>query len=232
VLGLMRGYEEADWLLRRMAPVLDGEAHANGWQLLALSSLGPAVLLSKVPIRTLAELRAHTFWRWNGDQVGGLMWREMGLRTLQSRLDEANQAYDEGRVDGFVVIPQAALAFQMATRTPYLVDFRSAFLTGCLLVASRSFDKLAGPERDVVRAAAAKMAARIDAISRLQDEQLLGGLFAKQGVRTIEAAQLEKDFLAEARRVRDSLADRIAAPETLRKILAILAEYYAERSAR
>jgi TRAP-type C4-dicarboxylate transport system substrate-binding protein len=233
VIGMIRGYDDTSWLRRQLLPIFEDEAQKNGWMLLAASSLGPAVIFSRTPIRTLADLRAHTWWRWNGDTVGGDMWRAMGLKTLQTPLDQANQAYEDGRVDGFVVIPQAALAFQMSTRAKYLTDFRSAFLTGCLLVASRAWDRLPHEYREVVRAAAAKGAARIDEVSRTLDEQLLGGLFQKQGLQPVAPTpELEREFLAEARRARDELGDKVAPAATLRKILAAMADYYSERNAR
>ncbi|HZS38558.1 MAG TPA: TRAP transporter substrate-binding protein DctP, partial [Polyangia bacterium] len=154
-------------------------------------------------------------------------------KTLQTPLDQANQAYEDGRVDGYVVIPQAALAFQMSTRAKYLTDFRSAFLTGCLLVSSRSWDRLPHEYREVVRAAAAKGAARIDEVSRALDEQLLGGLFQRQGLQAIAPApELEREFLAEAHRARDQLGEKVAPAATMRKILAAMADYYSEHTAR
>lgn len=78
----------------------------------------------------------------------------MGLTNMiRSSLKDAGKAYDEGRSDGFYVVPQAALVFQWYAQTRYITDLPIGYLQGCLLVAQRALDKL--PEEHRRRSARA-----------------------------------------------------------------------------
>ena len=54
----------------------------------------------------------------------------------------APEAQRDAVWDGFVGVPSAALAFQWWTVARYITDLRTSFLTGCVLVANRAFDRV------------------------------------------------------------------------------------------
>ncbi|MCA1663986.1 MAG: TRAP transporter substrate-binding protein DctP, partial [Myxococcales bacterium] len=191
--------------------------------------LGQDVLFTRTPVRTFADLRALKLWRWDGDDAGIATTRAMGLHVVPTPVADALAAMEAGRLDGFMAIPMAALAFQWSARTRYLTSLRAGHLNGCILVANRAFDRLAIEHQQIVRAAVAKLQVRLDAISRREDEALVGELFARQGLQvTAPSPTLRGDFFAAAEQARATLSDSVVSHEIIARVLAALAEVRAK----
>ena len=98
----------------------------------------------------------------------------MGLTIVATRIDDARRAYDDGKIDGFLAAPSAALAFQWSAAAGYVTDLHSGYLYGCLVFGEPQFQKLPLELQSALRAGAARMLVGIEELGRRQDEQLPG----------------------------------------------------------
>jgi TRAP-type C4-dicarboxylate transport system substrate-binding protein len=187
--GVVQDRDEAVYIAQRMMPVYVAEAQRSGFMLLSMSGLGPEVVFSRAPVTTMEELRKTRLFVWDLDLVNAAAMRALGLAVETLPLDQATRAYDQHQVDGFAVVPQGALAFQWSTQARYMTDLRLGYLEGCLLVANRAWDRLAHAQRQGVLAAAAKGGMRLEDIGRATDNQLMNGLFARQGMKVSAPSQ-------------------------------------------
>lgn len=226
VSGLLQRRDEAVFLRSRLAGAIDTEFRKSGFVSLVTPGLGPDIVFTRNPVRDLDELRRVRLWRWDLDEVGLLMSSEMGMLVVPIPLADAARAYDEGRVDGFIGIPMGALAFQWSTRARYFTQLPMSQLTGCILVTNRAFDRLGLEEQGALRAAGAKLGARAEMVGAHEDEQLLGGLFQRQGMKPVAISEsFHSRFLAEARLARERLGERVVPQELLDRVLVLLADY-------
>ena len=84
------------------------------------------------------------------------------------------------------------------------------------MMTTTAYDRLPADLREVVSTAAVKFGMRINETTRVQDEELLGGLFAKQGVRSMPVSPLLRaQFLEAAHAARDRLGARPGAEGAL-----------------
>jgi TRAP-type transport system periplasmic protein len=225
VVGLMSTASEAEHVLSRLKPRVEAEFHAQGFMLVGAPVIGPHIVFSRRPVRSLDELRKLTLWVWDRDDVMRLMLPALGVKFVSLPLPEAGRAYEEGRVDGFLAPPTVALAFQWSAQASFVSDLRVDWLTGCVAFADRAIDPLPIADRQAVRAAGAKMTARIHQVSASTDLLLMGGLFQKQGMREIPVdPRFQADFTRAAKAVRDHLDPKQIDPAALTRILGILAE--------
>ena len=223
--GLFATRGEGAAVSQKLRATMDDEAQKAGYALLGVATLGQDVLFTRKPVRSLAELRALKLWRWDGDDTGIAIARGMGLSVVPTPVHEAMAAMEAGKLDGFMAIPSAALAFQWSTRTRYLTSLRAGHLNGCILVANRAFDRLSIEHQQVVRAAVSKLAVRFEEISRREDEELIGGLFARQGLEVAAPSPaLLGDFFRAAEKARAALSDSIVPHAVIARVLQALAE--------
>src|SRR5206468_11809932 len=124
-------------------------------------------------------------WLWDLDAPLRQQAPALGLTTVPRPIEEAGHAYDRGIVDGFIAIPAAGLAFQWSTRAHYLEDLRISYRNGCVFFARRAFDILPFEAREVVKSASAKLRGRVEEVGRREDDALIGGLFARQGLKPV-----------------------------------------------
>jgi TRAP-type C4-dicarboxylate transport system substrate-binding protein len=229
VPGVVQGRDEANYVSQKLQTQFAAEAQKNGFALLFTAGLGPTMVFSRTPVRTMAELRTIKLWRWDLDVWGVIATREMGMPVQPASLDEATRLYEDGKVDGFTTMPSAALAFQWSTQAKFITPLPVGYVQGCMLVANRTWDRLSQHQRDVVMAAAAKCAHRFEEVGREQDAQLLGGLFQRQGLKLISLSPaLRAQFFDAARVARERLGEKLLNRQLLDQVMRLLADYRAE----
>jgi TRAP-type C4-dicarboxylate transport system substrate-binding protein len=228
--GLFQDREEANDVASRLQPTIDTEAHQAGVVLPASVAMGPDLIFTNKPVHNMEELRRLKLWRWANDEVGNSASRDMGLTIVPLPIPDAARAFDNGQIDGFFAIPAAALAFQWSTRARYVIDLRgNTFVWGCIIIEGKSFGRLSLPHQALLREAAAKMAMLIDRDGRHIDEQLLGGLFQRQGLQVVKVSDsFRSDFFAAAARARDRSIDRMIPRALLDRAMQLLADHRAE----
>lgn len=227
VIGVFQTRDENSYVLSRMKPLLDAEFLKNGFINFGEAGLGSELLFTREPVPDFDALKRLRLWVWASDDILPPQARAMGLKVVQTPLEEAGRAFEAGKFDGFITIPSAALAFQWTTQVRVVTALRVSFRSGCLIVATRAFDALSAETQREMQSVVGKLNQRIEVIGRREDEALLGGLLAKQGVRAAEPSErLRSEFLDAALRVRSTT--QIVPPEMLQQVLSWLADYRAE----
>jgi TRAP-type C4-dicarboxylate transport system substrate-binding protein len=231
--GLFQTRGEASYILARLKDRIDTEMSAHGMINIAETPLGADVVFSKVPIHTLNELRRVRLMRWDTDEVGNTIVKQMGFDIHPMTFPDARRAFDEGEIDAVSTIPGAALAWQISSRARYLLDLRIDYVVACMAVSARAFQRLPFDHQQALRAAAAKLALRLDDAGRQQDEQLMHGAFARQGLTVVVPdEQFRREFFSAARRFRGGPVLEKFLPESLiNEVASMLADYRAEHRA-
>jgi TRAP-type C4-dicarboxylate transport system substrate-binding protein len=232
LLGMYQSLDEVSYVLQRLNPTMVDEAKKGGYALLGTAVLGPDVFFTRAPVRTLADLKRLKLWRWEGDQVVIDTSKEMGLPHLALPPERAARAFDDGKLDGFVAAPAAALAYQFLTRAPNLIDVRLGYVTGCMVVSQKTWEKLPPELQEKLHAEVQFTAGRLQTATQQIDQQLLGGELQKHGVQ-IQAGidALKAELFAAARIARDKLDEQLVPAALRSRVDTLLADYRAERRA-
>jgi len=231
--GVFQSRDEARDVVTRLQSTIDAEAAKNGFVVLGAAGLGPDVFFTREPVRSLDDARRLKLWRWDVDDVGIAASRDMGLQIVPMKIGDARRAYDEKRIDGFLAAPSAALAFQWSSAASYVTDLHSGYIYGCLVFGERQFQRLTPELQAALRAGAARMLVGIEELGRKQDEQLLGGLFAKQGLKPVPvSAAFRAEYFAAAKAARDRVTDKLIPRDLLERVLRMLADYRIEHQQR
>ena len=229
IFGLFQNRAESFFVLTRLAPVLDKEFLRAGYINLGEATLGPEMLFTRQPIHDMDELRKTLLWIWDLDEALRVQSPALGLHVVATPLEGGARAYDDKSVDGFIAMPTAALAFQWSAQARYLENLDLSYRNGCVFVTSRSFDALPIDVQRYIRTATAKLRQRLDDLSSRQDDALLGGLFARQGMKTVPVSdRFRLDFFSQAREMRGRLGAQLATPKLLEEVLSWLADYRGE----
>jgi TRAP-type C4-dicarboxylate transport system substrate-binding protein len=230
VVGMFRRREETHAVIARMRPKLDAEFRKAGYVALAITWFGTEVAFSREPIRTMADLQRMRLWIWNLDTVWPTEMKTLNMHAVALPVEEAGRAYDEGRIDGFLALPSAALAYQWSARTRYVSNLAIASLPACVVISAAAFEALPFESQKALRGAAAKATLRFEEINGTQEDALLGGLFDRQGTHLVPAsATFRAAFLETARTARDSLPESIIPKALITQVLGWLSDYRAER---
>jgi TRAP-type C4-dicarboxylate transport system substrate-binding protein len=229
VFGLFQNRDEASFIMTRLRTRIDEDFLRAGFIHLGEAALGPEVLFTREPVRDLAELRKTSLWIWDLDDSLRAQAPALGLRVQPGSLESATRAYDEKKVDGFIAVPSAALAFQWSAQARYLEDVRFNYRNGCMFISSRAFDALPIDAQSYVRGAVAKLRNRLDDLGKRQDDQLLDGLFARQGLIAVPVSEgFRLELFNLAREMRSKLGANLGSQKLLDQVMGWLADYRAE----
>jgi TRAP-type transport system periplasmic protein len=231
IAGLFQTRGEAAYVTDRLHTELAAEAQTAGFQLMAVGGFGTDVLMSRTPVRSMADLRRMKIWIWDIDEVLRLHLPGVGMNVVPMPVEDVGHAIGDGRLDGVNALAAAALAFQWSTQFKYFTDLRSSYLSGCLAIATRAMDRLPIEEQEAVRTAAAKFRVRFEELGQQQDEQLLR-VFRQQGMVQVEVSPgFRGEFLEAARAARERLGDKLVPRTLLAHVQEMLSDYRAEHRA-
>jgi TRAP-type C4-dicarboxylate transport system substrate-binding protein len=229
VLGMFRRRDEAHAIIARMRPRLVEEFAASGFIPLALTWFGSDLAFTREPVRSLAELKRLKLWIWNLDPVWGTELARQGFHAVPLSLEEAGRAYEDKRVDGFLALPTAALAFQWSAQTHFFSNLALAAMAACTVISRRVFDALPLESQSALKAAAAKANLRFEDVNASQEDALIGGLFDRQGTHRIPASTaFRTEFLDAARAARDTLPENVVPRALITQVQGWLSDFRAE----
>lgn len=229
LIGTVRDRTEVRYVLSRMRERLDQEIAQNGFVALSYSTFGIPIFFTRRPLRSMEQLKKLRVWVWSGDDVAMRALARMGIPVVSTDVGDAAAAFADGRVDGFVATPTAALAYQWSAQARYFTELPIGFLPGCMVITQRAMDSLSIDAQSAVRDAGARLGVRFEQSGQLQDQALLGGLFERQGVLPARpSAQFRQQFLEEARRARDTVAPEVVPRDMLRSVLVWIADQRAD----
>ena len=230
--GVFQSREEAAYVMERLRPTLEEETAHAGFALLITTGLGPEVLFTRTPVRSMAELRKMKLWRWARRRAGH---RHVARDGADGRADRRSTSPARPTTTS----ASTASSPSRRRRWPSSGRRRRAtspicgpgYLTGCVLVAHRALDRLTAEQQKTFRSLFAKYDALFQEMGRRQDEALLGGLFEKQGLKPIPPSEgFRSEFFETARAARERAATRFVSRAALDRVLKLLADYRAEHA--
>jgi TRAP-type transport system periplasmic protein len=231
LLGLFQSRDEASYALGRLRDTIDKEFAANGFHNVGEATLGSDMMFTREPIASLADLKHTRLWYWDLDDPMREQLKAMGVPAVGTPVEEAARAFEDHRTDGFLAIPTAVLAFQWSVGTRYVSELHLGFLPGCMVITNHAWDQLTHEQRMLVTEVTARTQARLEELGRSQDAELLGGLFARQGVKkTLVTPAFASEFFEAARVAREALRDKLVPGALIDKVTGWLADYRAEYS--
>jgi TRAP-type C4-dicarboxylate transport system substrate-binding protein len=231
--GLFHSRDESKYVTARLRSTFDEEFKKSGFVFLGDAQIGAGMLFTRRPVRTMDELKHIKMWTLDNDPVRTRIMTALGLSLATLSFDQARPAYEEGRIDGFLAPPSAGLAFQWSTHAHYLVDLPTDYIMACLVVSTRAFDRLPFEHQRAVRAAAAKFMVRFDDVGLHSDAELVGGLFARQGLKVLHYDErFRAEFEAAGRAAWEKLDESTIPRQLIKQVQAILTAYRAANPTR
>jgi TRAP-type C4-dicarboxylate transport system substrate-binding protein len=225
LLGVFNSREESDYVRGRLADVFDAEFKRAGFVNLGFTGIGAVRLFSRVPLRTLADVKRARLWVWDIDRLGRMYAEALGLTPITLPIEKVRAALEDGRVDAFFAVPSAVLAYRWHPRLRYLVDVNTAYLTGCLVMDARALDRLPLEAQGAVRGAATQLAARLDHVGGAVEDTTLGTL-RKQGLQLIPVPEsIRNELFDEYRRARERMSEPLVPSPLVRRVVSLLTAF-------
>jgi TRAP-type C4-dicarboxylate transport system substrate-binding protein len=226
--GLYRTRDESRYVAARLRATFDEELHKAGFIYVGESQVGPSLIFLRNPVKTFDELKKVKLWSLDVDVTKRALLTALGLTLIPLPFDKSRKAFDDGEVDGFLAPATGAMAFQWSTQARNLVTLPTDWILGCVVIAARAFDKLPIEHQREVRGALAKFGKRFDEVGEHADDELLGGLFERQGVKLLKLDdRFRADFEAASRAAWTKVDEKLIPRALVEQVTSLLEAYRA-----
>jgi TRAP-type C4-dicarboxylate transport system substrate-binding protein len=146
---------------------------------------GFAYLMSRRPVRTVADLKARKVWAPEGDTVSLTGFRSVGVSPITLPVSDVLTALQTGLVDTVASPAVGAIALQWHTRVKYLTDVPLLYTYGILVISNKAFRKLSSKDQALLRDILGRTFRDIDRRNRRDDSGAMRAL-KRQGIKFIE----------------------------------------------
>ncbi|MDH5472438.1 MAG: TRAP transporter substrate-binding protein DctP, partial [Gammaproteobacteria bacterium] len=118
---LFKNTDESDYVRNQLMTEIRNGFKQNGYELLGWPEVGFIHFFSKLPIRSLDELKSTRIWMWQGDPMGEAFSKAAGISHIPlSIMDVYTQlSSSHGSIDTVFNSPFGALAMQWHTKLKY-----------------------------------------------------------------------------------------------------------------
>jgi len=147
---LFDSYDEVDYILEKMDEYYHQGMEKNGFILLGWSDIGFVHLLSKKPIRSVADIRQRKVWRLEDEPITKVLFRKAGVTSVPLTIPDVLLGLQTNMIDVAYAPPGAAIVMQWFTRVKYITELPINYTLGALVVDKRFFDRIPAPYQQVL----------------------------------------------------------------------------------
>jgi len=151
---MFHSLEELDYVSEKLRPMLTKRMEKAGFVALFWGDTGWVRFFSKEPMRTPEDLKATKMFTWAGNPAFTEMLKSGGLQPVPLETADIVPMLDTGLINCVSLPPFVALAGQVYTRAPHMLEINWAPLTGGFVIRKKVWDKIpAAAKEDLLKAA-------------------------------------------------------------------------------
>jgi TRAP-type C4-dicarboxylate transport system substrate-binding protein len=160
-------------------PMLKDGIREKGFEVLSISGVGFAYMMSTKPLRSIEHLRAGKVWIPNNDRISERTFTTGGVSPIPLPMSDVFTGLQTGLVDIVGNTPAGSIALQWHTRIKHVFDAPLAYVIAYVVLDRRAFSRLSQADQAIVLEAFGKASERIDAENQRADESALKALAAE-----------------------------------------------------
>lgn len=222
-----RSFAEVDYVGEKLQPMLEQRLEAKGFVVLCWSDAGWVRLFSNSPVQQPDDLRALKLFTWSGNPAQVEVYKSAGFNAVPLETADIVPSLQTRLVDAVPVPPFFAMASQVDTRAPHMLELNWAPLVGAVVVRKEAWDQLPPAVRAAMKTAGQETGREIKAAGRKEMDDSVAAM-VKRG---LKVTQVPAATEAEWRKVSESLypmiRGKVVPAEVFDQTLKLIAEYRA-----
>jgi TRAP-type C4-dicarboxylate transport system substrate-binding protein len=222
-----RTLEEVDFVGEKLRPMLEERMAAKGFVVLFWSDAGWVRFFSNKLVTHPDDLRKLRLFTWSGSPAAVELYKAAGFNAVPLETADIVPSLQTKLIDAVPVPPFFAMAAQVDTRAPHMVEVNWAPLVGALVVRKESWEKIPAEVRAKLQAAAAQAGKEIKAAGRLESDESVAAM-EKRGLKVTKVTpEVEAEWRAAAEAVYSKVRGKMVPEDIFDRTMKLLQEYRA-----
>lgn len=190
---LFENQAQVDAVRAEIDPLLKAGIAEKGFQVLTISGVGFAYVMSTQPLQSIEHLRAGKVWVPSNDVIAERTFSSGGVSPIPLPLADVFTSLQTGMINIVGNTPAGTIALQWHTRIKHLFDAPLTYVVGFVVLDNRAFGRIAEADQAIVLDAFDKAAKRLDDENQRADISALAALEGEGVVRfTPDAVELAR----------------------------------------
>ena len=224
---MFRDFQEFEYVNDKLRPMLEKRLEEKGFVVLFWVDAGWVRYFSKTPMLTPDDMRKRKVFVWAGNVAQVDIMKKHGYNPVPLETAEILPGLQTGLINAAPAPPLFALAIQIDTRAPHMLDIHWAPLVGACVMKKEAWGKIPPQARKAMLKAAAEAGQEIRAHSRKESDDAVAAM-KKRGLTVHEMTpDLEAKWRAGAEEIYPDLRGRIVPAEIFDEVQNLLKEYRA-----
>jgi TRAP-type C4-dicarboxylate transport system substrate-binding protein len=183
---------DVDYVGEKLQPMLQKKIEAKGFFVLFWGDAGWVRIFSKKPVRVPDDLKPQEFFVWAGEPEQFALTRDMGLKPVSLETAEILPSLKTGMIKSVAMPPFVALAAQVDTSAPYMLELNYAPLVGAAVIKKDIWDQFPEAQRAEMLKAAEQAGKEFKAASRKEADEAVAAM-VKRGLKVHKPTPAEVD---------------------------------------
>jgi len=175
---------ELDALRAALGEVLKKKCEERGFMLANWGDVGPIHLFSKIPVKSLDDIKKLKLWQWNDDPVSAKMFEALGIRGVPMGVPEVLPGLSTGQIDAFFGSPLSTLALQWGEHAKFMTSAVVGQASGATILSKKVWDTIPAADQAVMREEQQKMQTEVLELVRGDNKRALEAL-QKKGMQVV-----------------------------------------------
>jgi TRAP-type C4-dicarboxylate transport system substrate-binding protein len=163
-----------------------------GFTLVGFGTTGSPRMLSKIEVRTPAQLRQAHPWQWSDDVILPQIYAQAGATGVRLQVPEVLSALQTNRVDTVFGSPLVAISLQWADQLRYISDRSNTSSLGALIIKTSKLQSVPEADRAIAREVFAQFDGLLSRAVAAADERAAASL-ASRGIQTMTLTPAERE---------------------------------------
>jgi TRAP-type transport system periplasmic protein len=173
---MFRSWEEVDVAGRMLRPVLEKRMAERGFLVLYWGEAGWVRFFTKNPAVHPSEFKRLKIYTWTGSTAQVDLMKALGYQPVVLETADILPGLQTGLIDALPLIPTWALATQVDTLAPHMLDMRWVPIVGGAIVTRKAWDGMSPTGQAALRQASAKATADLRAARESADQEAIAAM--------------------------------------------------------
>ncbi|MBK8477643.1 MAG: TRAP transporter substrate-binding protein DctP [Opitutaceae bacterium] len=219
---------EVDFVAHRLRPMLEERLAQKGFLVLFWVDSGWVRFFANKPMLHPDDLRRLKLFSWSGNPDQVELYKSAGFDAVPLETADIVPGLQTGLIDAVPLPPFYAMAAQVDTRAPNMIDLNWAPLVGALVVRKDTWEKVPEATRAKLRQAAATAGQEITATGRREMDESVTAM-EKRGLKVSRVTpEIEAEWRTIAETAYPRIRGKIVPADIFDETMRLLAEFRAQ----
>ncbi|KAB2969936.1 TRAP transporter substrate-binding protein DctP [Zoogloea sp.] len=224
---LFRSWEEVDYVREKMRPVMERKFLDKGFVVLAWGDAGWVRFFSKDAAQRPDDYRRMKFFAWAGESEQQEIMKSLGYTPVPLETTDILPSIQTGMINAVPATPYFALASQVYSTAPHMLDINWAPIVGALVVTRKSWDEMSPAGREALRSAGEKAGLQMRTKARQEVDEAVEAM-KKRGLQVHRPTPEQmKEWNDLAEKLYPRIRGRMVPAETFDEVFSLLKAYRA-----